>query len=813
MDAYAIIMQVDRPLAILMISLFFTAGCLNVLDPEVETPSIDIPSNWSDITQRQVSSPDLVEFSDCEELEITLKESILEEYRIQLLQAVEEEYHYFWDDVMMDGDMMAEDSSAETSSSVGGGATSSNQLRTEGVDYSGTNNQESGVDEADFVKTDGYHIYFLNGKRLEIMGTPQYGDLVYESNTTIEGNPVSMLLDGDRLVVISTVSSWNIPSENPLYSAMDWDGEYYSWRTTYLTKFSVFDISDRSEPELEKELFIEGSYITAREVSGTIRTVSNAWMDTSGMQGWLDLPQGYWNLDYDDPKRLEIRVEVAYQTMLDNENTLESITLEDLVPRIYERIDDEVITYPITEGDCASFAAPEDGSSRGINSIFSFDLTSQNFDFEADHIIGNYPLVYSSQDTLVLTENSWDMWWFWNSDSNDEATNIHMFDISDAGSTEYIASGRVDGTILDQFSISEYNGVLRVASTEGQWGRWWLEDPEPMTSNVITLQPTTDTTTGDTTLQQMGIIEGIAPNETIWSARFVGDRAYIVTFENMDPLWTIDLSDPLNPTIMGELKIPGVSTYIHPLSDDTILTIGMGPADLETGEGLDWRNIRLSLFDVSDFNNPLETTTLTISPVEDIENPCWSWSSSEATYEHKAFQYWAPKSMVAIPMNTYTSGYYDYETRTYTECDREWISKLMLTNVTEDSLTSYGEVDHSDFYSSEEYWWNSYSIRRSIFMGDYVYAISSKGITATNLTTLETTASIALEYENAYSNYYYYEEVAVEDTEDSPDREAEEENSTNDADEESERDSSGSSEGSEGDEPCPDGSEGDSCRD
>jgi len=311
----------------------------------------------------------------------------------------------------------------------------------------------------------------------------------------------------------------------------------------------------------------------------------------------------------------------------------------------------------------------------------------------------------------------------------------------------------------------------------------------------------------------MGIIEGIAPNETIWSARFVGDRAYIVTFENMDPLWTIDLSDPLNPTIMGELKIPGGSTYIPPLSDDTILTIRMGPADLETGEGLDWRNIRLSLFDVSDFNNPLETTTLTISPVEDVENPCWSWSSSEATYEHKAFQYWAPKSMVAIPMNTYTSGYYDYETRTYTECDREWVSKLMLTNVTEDSLTSYGEVDHSDFYSSEEYWWNSYSIRRSIFMGDYVYAISSKGITATNLTTLETTASIALEYENPYSNYYYYEDVAVEDTEDSPDREAEEENSTNDADEESERDSSGSSEGSEGDERCPDGSEGDSCRD
>ena len=94
----------------------------------------------------------------------------------------------------------------------------------------------------------------------------------------------------------------------------------------------------------------------------------------------------------------------------------------------------------------------------------------------------------------------------------------------------------------------------------------------------------------------------------------------------------------------------------------------MGPVDLETGEGLDWSNVRLSLFDVSDFTKFLETTTLTISPVEDENNPCWSWSSSEATYEHKAFQYWAPKSMLAVPMNTYTSGYYDYEASAYVEC-------------------------------------------------------------------------------------------------------------------------------------------------
>ena len=761
-------MQRKKIMAMLMISLFFTAGCLGALEDEVEISDIDLPLDWKTVTPRAVSTPDLVGFDDCEDLEMRLKESISEDYRIQLLQAVEEQYYYFWDDaVMFDGDIAAE-ASADGGT---GGTNTPMQRRVEGTDYSGTNNQEGGVDEADVVKTDGYYIYFLNGKKLEIMGVPEFGELVYQSNTTIEGNPNSMLLDGDRLVVISSVNSWNIPHTNPLYAAMEWDEQYSSWRTYSLTKFSVFDISDRSDIELEKELFIEGSYITAREVDGTIRTVSHAWMETMGLRSWLEFPEGYWNLDYEDPKRLEIREEVAYQTMLDNEEIIADMEISDLVPRIYERQNDNVITHSLTNDDCASFIAPQDGFSRGVNSIFSFDLTSSDFTFEADHIIGNYPLVYSSADALILAEKSWDSWWFWNSADSDEATNIHMFDISDSGTTEYIASGRVDGTIQNQFSLSEYQGVLRVASTEGQWGRWWLDNPEPMTSNVVTLQPIADAT-GHTTLEQIGIVEGIAPNETIWSARFVEDRAYIVTFENMDPLWTIDLSDPTNPTIMGELKIPGVSTYIHPISDNTLLTIGMGPADLETGEGLDWSNVRLSLFDVSDFTNPLETTTLTISPVEDENNPCWSWSSSEATYEHKAFQYWAPKSMLAVPMNTYTSGYYDYEASAYVECNREWVSKLMITNVTETSLTAYGEVDHSEFYDSEQYWWNSYNIRRSIFMGDYIYAISANGITATNLTTMENSASIPLEYQNPYESYYWIMEEGNSDREEESSSEA-----------------------------------------
>ena len=228
--------------------------------------------------------------------------------------------------------------------------------------------------------------------------------------------------------------------------------------------------------------------------------------------------------------------------------------------------------------DCANFAAPSDGLNRGISSIFSIDLASENIGFEVDHIIGNYPQVYASSDVLVLTENSFDWWRFWMNENLTEMTNIHTFDISEPGETVYTGSGRVDGTILNQFSISEYEGILRVATTTGQWGRWWLDNPEPMSSQVVTLTRSIDVETNQQVLVEVGKVSGIAEGERIWSARFVGDTAYIVTFEQIDPLWVIDLSDETQPRILGELEVPGVSTYIHPL-DDCLLYTSPSPRD------------------------------------------------------------------------------------------------------------------------------------------------------------------------------------------------------------------------------------------
>ena len=731
-------------LAVSLVLLMGMSGCTGLFDND-ETYEM-APTDLGDVAKRSLGSPNLETFSDCNELENALKQSIEEEARTSLLQAVDDVY-YWGGGIWLEGDteMAMDDAGSATSS------TPPPTTRQEGVDYSGTNNQEQGVDEADFVKTNGYNIFFVDNGVLHIMDVPEFGEIEHTSTTAIQGSPVAMMLNEDNLVVVSTVSSWNIDNDDPLQDAMGWSGDWYGWRTNTLTKFTVFNISNSSSPEINRELYIEGYYMTAREVAGTVRTVTHTWMNIPDLRTWISYPDDYWNSDYSEEERRNMREVAALEAMEHNQDVISDITLEDILPQVHERVGGEIITHHMDGGDCSDFAAPEDALNRGYTSIFTIDLISEELDFEADHIVGNWPLVYSSQDTLIITENAWDTWWFWGHDDLMESTNIHTFDISQPGETTYAGSGRVDGTILDQFSISEYEGVVRVATTTGQWGRWWMENPAPMENHVITLSHALDVDTGKTRLLEMGRVDGIAYNETIWSARFVEDRAYIVTFENMDPLWTIDLSNPTSPTIMGELKVPGVSTYIHPLSDDAILTIGLGPADEETGLGLDWGNTRLSLFNVSNFSDPQETQTLSLSPVEDPTDG-WTWAWSEATWEHKAFQYWAPKGMLAVPLNTYRYDYY-YDEDGHYHYEYDWVSKLMIVNITEEGMELHGEVDHSQFYDTEEYhWWSSYNIRRSIFMGDYIYAISHAGVTVTHLDSLEEVDTLQLVQVEAHNS-------------------------------------------------------------
>ena len=796
--------------AIVAIMMMLSSGCLGAVEDivDVEDEVIDSVLDWLDseyphldLPERERSTPVLETYDQCDLLLGDLQESIYNE----MLVSLDQQSYWHWAGpvwrgggvwleegvAMMDGEP---ESAVDDSGSNAGGSADSDSDR-EG-EFSGTNNQEEGVDEADFLKTDGYHIYMLNGNLLVIMGVPEFGELTLESNISIQGYPMQMMLEGDRLVIASSVYYWSLPHDDPLRELMSeevtvshpGEEEYSSTytRVQNLVKYTVVDITDRSAPEVERELYIEGNYHTARLVDGTMRSVTHLWTHIDGLRTWVYLPENYWEADTDEQK-MEIWNQSMEETIAANQAIIDDLTLDDFAPHLYEVGEDGLFQHPTTSEDCGEFSASSDSAGRGFSTIMTIGLLGDESEMQLDHITSSWAHVYASQDVMVLAEPANDWWWFWRNFGWDDATNIHVFDISNPSETTYVASGRVDGTVQDQFSISEYNGIIRVATTEDAWGRWWLEGTEEWTgptNNVFTLAVAEcmipegcDDESSE--MVQIGHVGNIAPDERIWSARFVGDRAYLVTFEIIDPLWVIDLTNPTNPVILGELEVPGVSTYIHPVDSDTLLTIGIGPGP--DGLGLDWSMTQVSLFDVSDPTNPTLADSLQLSPAYEDDNcdewGCgWSWSYSEATYEHKAFTYWAPEQLLAVPLSTYRYIYeqIEFEDKTYTYSGYEFVSTLELIKVDAENgtLSTHGMVNHSEFYNDDGLsgWWSgSTSIRRSIFMGDYIYAFSAAGASVHRTDDLTSMVELELPGYDETEVYYYEteEEIESEDSDDS----------------------------------------------
>ena len=795
-------MKTDNAPTVLMLFLMMTAGCLQAVDDVVKDidrtidalegdyPKLDLP-------ERTRSSPVLQTYEICDTLLEDLKRAVYDEMIVNL----DQQSYWHWvsepwmfrsgitDVGLAEEPMMAE--SADDGATAGIDSDSGSR---EG-EFSETNNQESGVDEADFLKTDGFHIYMLNGQLLLIMGVPEFGNLTMESNLTIEGNPTQMMIEGDRLVISSSIYYWNLPADSDLRNLMskqvtvegdsDGDGKddstYTYTKVQNLVKYTVVDITNRSSPVIEKEMYIEGNYHTARMVDGTVRSATHLWTYFDEIRTWVNLPDDYWSED-DLDIRMSIWNDSVDETILQNEQVISELTLDDFVPHIYEMREGEIFTHPLTYEKCTEFSASADSAGRGFTTIMTIRMLEDEASLEVDHITSSWAHVYSSKDTMVLAEPANDMWWFWRNSDWEDATNIHMFDISDSNHTTYVASGRVEGTVNDQFSISEHNGVIRVASTSDNWGMWWrlaeFDDNGDPVWNGPTNQVTILNDDGEGHLDQIGYIGGIAEGETIWSARFVGDRGYLVTFMNIDPLWVLDLSDPYEPLILGELHVPGVSTYIHPIDEDNLLTIGI--AGGQDGLGLDWSTTQVSLFDVSNTSSPTLADTIPLTPAYTDENcidimTCgWSWSHSEATFEHKAFNYWAPESLLAVPLSTHRYVYdqIEVEGRVYSYSGYQYVSMLKMIEVDTENgtLSNHGEVEHSGFYNVEglSSWWSgSTSIRRSIFMGDYVYAFSAGGATVHRTADLQIVVELELPGNEPADYYYTLEEVEVEASESS----------------------------------------------
>ncbi|MEZ4366648.1 MAG: beta-propeller domain-containing protein [Kofleriaceae bacterium] len=631
----------------------------------------------------------LVQYASCDDLERDLEDQLIAEVELAIDRA--------HDGGGGGGPPLA---GGEDSSGGDGGG------RQEGVDYSGTNNQEAGVDEADLVKTDGYHLYALNGNRLHILGVPEFGQLVPESETTIEGYPIEMLLDGDRAVVFSTIYVEALPEDHPLRDLVGFEADDVGWwwRSNALTKVTVLDVADRTAPALVDEVFYEGYYQTAREHDGSIRLAGYAWFDQPALWDWW---QVFAATDGD-----------VAATKAFARTRIRQMTLDDFVPQLYVRTPEGAFSSnSLTTASCQSFYRPTDSHARGVTSILSLDLSGGEVAWDADHVISNWGTVYASTDTLVLAEAAHDWWWYWNYVDDPEHLNVHVFDIGTAGQTAYLGSGRVEGYLINQFAIDEEDGDIRLATTTNLWGRWWDETPPEPDNHVWVLAP------GAEGYDVVGHLHELAPGEQIMSARFLGDVGYLVTFEQTDPLWTLDLSDPTDPRVVGGLEVPGFSTYLHPLAGDRLLSIGVGGDET----GANWQTT-VSLFDVADPAAPALVEALPLA----LEGG-WGWS--EALWQHKAFQYWAPAGLLAVPQSSYREhvdgdGNYTWD----------YLSRLEVIEVDPaGDLRRRGAIDHSAYYQADaDTWWANVDIRRSIFMGDYLYAISDKAIT------VHTTADLAL---------------------------------------------------------------------
>lgn len=678
----------------------------------------DYSNDLPRIGDRVRTSANLVTFPSCADLEQRLKGNLSEEMRAYLLSLTDGNFY-----------CLPPEEATDTAGSFDSGG------RQEGVDYSGTNNQETGADEADLLKTDGYYIYTLNGNELFIVSVPQFGRIGETARLAIEGYPGEILLaretpDGPaaRAAVFSTVYTYDMDDTHPLADRIVSNDVIGYYPSAVLTKITIVDLTDALQPRVTRQFYLEGSYQTAREIAGSVHMLAYSSIEPYGLLYWPELPEEYYLLPYDDPQRRQMWTNAIAGAIEHNDELIAGLTLEDLVPKMYEvNAEGQVMPYEETAQGCGNFFIADDGASRGFTSIASFNLLGSDINLASDHIVSNWSLIYASTDTLLIAEPAQNWWWYYGTDKYEEATNIHRFDISAPGEAVYTGSGRVDGTVLGQFSLSEYQGYVRVATTTGQWNRWWVESPPPTDNHVYVLN-------GSDKLEVAGQLDGIAVGETIWSARFMGEKAFLTTARNIDPLWTIDLSNPANPHIMGSLEVPGVSTYLHPIADNRLLTIGLGGDE----NGFDG-SLKVSLFDVSDFADPVLKSTYNLTPVKGDD---WSsWSSSEATYQHKAFQYWEPRKLLAVPLSTSR-----YNCTDEFSCDYEYVSKLALITVDPDQgLSLYGNIDHSGFYNSDpDSYWCYQDIRRSIFMGDYLYAMSDRGITASNLDGLNRTASLSL---------------------------------------------------------------------
>ena len=553
--------------------------------------------------------------------------------------------------------------------------------RSEG--YTTSNVQVQGVDEADIVKTDGKRIFMTADTGLKVAVVTGEG-VEFTDSLSLDWYPQSMMLYEDTLVLMGMVWGQDVYLDS-----------FYYGGGSGTTKIVEVDVSDPSDVKVKRTLEFDGSYVSARLVNSELRVAVNS------------TPVG---LDFEQPQGSGLRAERDATEA--NIAVIKASTLDNWLPYyVLENGSSE------SEGrllDCSGVMAPTTFSGVDTLSLLTFDLRGQGVaDWDSAGVVASGATMYANHDRTYLSTARWQNWAVLaeddaRSEAEEFTTDIHVFDSSN-GAPAYLGSGTVKGFLLNQFAMDEFDGHLRVASTTTP--NWWGWGGSSDSQSQVTVF---EVTGGD--LEQVGFVDGLGKTEQIYSVRFMGDTAYVVTFRQTDPLYVLDLSDVTDPTVTGELKIPGYSAYLHPAGEGRLL--GVGQAGDEDGRT---QGTQVSLFDVSDPNDPKLLDAVM------IEN---AWSAVEG--DHLAFT--MTEGVAYVPFEAWT-----WDETNNGEGTETFDIGVMAVTVGTDSLeltsilrpVADGPIDWNDKIFEEkgiapDPW--RMSARRTIRIDDRVYLITNGGI-------------------------------------------------------------------------------------
>ena len=603
----------------------------------------------------------------------------------------------------------------------------------DGDRFTGTNNQEAGVDELDRVEAgqDG-HFYLLDGRHLVIaLGSPaaQLREVGHLELTT-DGYPSGLILDemNDRLVVAVAGRSGERSARLALIAP---DHAFDP-----VVELLFIDVRDRTRPVVERRLAIQGYNLAVRRIGQRVHLVSH-YTPTTPQALYADdrlreLQEKYFSLTERDSGKgrdlaAEIRVRIA--------ELIAPIEAADFLPTRWAA-SGETPYEEIPNPTCNGVATPEVNMAFALTSVTSVDTDGR--DAHTLSLTNNAWQVYASRNHFYLLQGSGGWWW---DENQRQQTAIYSIAVGD-DPPAYRALGLVDGWVDSSFQLSEHEGYLRVATNRDEYDP--VTDGRVQDNHLFVLR---DDATG--ALAQVGAVNGYAPGERIFSARFLGKRGFVVTFRQIDPLFAFDLSNPRDPRLLGDVEIPGVSTYIHPLDEKHLLTIGLNGDDT----GLDWQ-MRLQIFDVQDLTAP----RLIHAYVPEFGGGAGAWSA--AVNDHLAFSYFPEAGTLTIPVQLWG--------RSYEESFSGFASYSVstLNGFSELGLMNHGDLAHAAYCPEsgagsasvacdEGYYLEAATPARAIGAvidgENYVFTISDVGVKAARGDALsDAIAVLPLSYPNDY---------------------------------------------------------------